>query len=62
MVLHVHKKETDNIDMVDAANRFVADNDSRRRIFGRFTIADITPKALLKSTGTRTLIVEKMEE
>ena len=49
--------------MVDAANRFVADNDSRRCIFGRFTMADIAPKkALLKSTSTQTLIVEKMEE
>ena len=26
------------------------------------TMADIAPKALLKSTGTQTLIMEKMEE
>ena len=28
-------RQRHNIDMVDAANRFVADNDSRRSIFGK---------------------------
>ena len=53
MVLHVHKKETDNIDMVYVANRFVTDNDSRHRIFDRFTLADITPKASLNRQALR---------
>ena len=62
MVLHVHKKETDNIDMVDAANRFVAVMIAVAVFLVDLPLADIAPKALLKSTATQTLVVEKMEE
>ena len=36
MILHVHKDKTDALPMSDVANEFVARNESRLRIFGKF--------------------------
>ena len=37
MILHIHREKTDKLDLVDIANRFVGKNDTRKRMFGRFT-------------------------
>ena len=33
MVLHVHKQLADSLDFIQVANRFLADNDSRKQMF-----------------------------
>ena len=37
MLLHVHKDETDALDLKQIANEFVARNSSQQNIFGNFT-------------------------
>uniref|UniRef100_H3AGB2 HAT C-terminal dimerisation domain-containing protein n=1 Tax=Latimeria chalumnae TaxID=7897 RepID=H3AGB2_LATCH len=37
MVLHVHNDETDKLDLLKIANKFTMHNDSRKKIFGRFS-------------------------
>ena len=37
MLLHVHKEETDNIDLNYIANKFVAVNDRRKHFFGEIS-------------------------
>ena len=34
MLLHVHKSETDALNLVDVANDFIAGNDHRKHVFG----------------------------
>ncbi len=34
MLLHVHKQETDTIDLKKIANEFIAVNDRRKKFFG----------------------------
>ena len=36
MTLHVHKESTDSLNLVQVANEFVSDNESRQRVFGVF--------------------------
>ena len=36
MVLHVHKTETDLLDLKHIGNEFIGRNSSRQQIFGRF--------------------------
>lgn len=37
MLLHVHKDLADGIDIVEIANLFVGDNQSRNYLFGKFS-------------------------
>ena len=37
VLLHVHKELADGIDMVEAANLFVGDNQRRKHLFGKFS-------------------------
>ena len=36
MVLHVHRELTDNLNLIACANDFVANNEHRFRVFGKF--------------------------
>ena len=57
MVLHVHKELTDTIDMVELANTFVGENQTREELFGKFSNNDL-PKLFslaTKATQTETL-------
>ena len=36
MLLHIHKEETDKLDLISIANEFVSRIDSRQSIFGKF--------------------------
>ena len=36
MVLHIHKSETDKLDLMEVANEFIQGRDSRKSIFGTF--------------------------
>ena len=37
MVLHVHKDLTDDLDLAEIGNRFVAGSEHRESLFGKFT-------------------------
>ena len=56
MVLHVHKELTDTIDMVELANRFVGENQTRKELVGKFSndLPKLFPLAT-KATQTETL-------
>lgn len=41
MVLHVHKSETDSLDLIQIANTFVSRNDHREQVFGTFSGQDL---------------------
>lgn len=40
-ILNIHKKRTDDIDLVDVSNIFASKNDNRKRNFGTFTGQDL---------------------
>ena len=54
MVFHVHKDRTDSLNMVEVANAFVEQNDSRHPIFGVFGEKDGVPKQGTKRAATQT--------
>lgn len=41
MTLHVHKSETDSLDLIQIANAFVSRNDHREQVFGTFSCEDL---------------------
>lgn len=41
MVLHVHKSETDSLDIIQIANDFISRNDHREQVFGTFSGQDL---------------------
>ena len=47
MVLHVHKKRTDKLDLVTVANEFVDSSETRLARFGRFDDTDRRHKNVL---------------
>lgn len=55
MILHIHKHLTDKLDLVEVANRFVGNNDSRKKLFGTFSQRDLTRKKAFASTSTQTV-------
>ena len=44
MMLHFHKDRTDAITLVDVANDFVGEKESRKQLFGKFSVNDIPNK------------------
>ena len=50
MVLHVHKKRTDKLDLVTVANEFVDSSETRLARFGRFDDTDRRHKNVLAKT------------
>ena len=40
VILHIHKDRTDQLNLIDVANEFVARNDNRKRYFGKFSAFD----------------------
>lgn len=54
MLLHIHRDKCDKLSLVDVANKFVGDNDSRRKMFGNFTTRDIDSKKEFRSVAIQT--------
>ena len=54
MVLHVHKEETDLINIIDAANNFTTKKSSRALTFGKFSQLDINKSSKTRSVGVQT--------
>ena len=54
MVLHVHKEETDLINIIDAANNFTTKKSSRGLTFGKFSQHDINKSSKTRSVGVQT--------
>ena len=54
MVLHVHKEETDLINIIDAANNFTTKKSSRGLTFGEFSQHDINKSSKTRSVGVQT--------
>ena len=46
MALHIHKDSTDELDLIDVANKFVGDVDSRKRLFGTLVKEDLLSRDL----------------
>jgi hypothetical protein len=54
MVLHVHKEETDSIDIVEVANTFVGDTKARKELFGKFSQKDLPKIFQMATKATQT--------
>ena len=54
MVLHVHKEETDLINIIDAANNFTTKNSSWGLTFGKFSQCYINKSSKTRSVGVQT--------
>ena len=54
MFLHVHKQLTDSLDLIQVANLFVANNDSRKEMFGTLSKWGMPVKKVFVSNNTQT--------
>ena len=54
MILHIHREKTDKLNLIDVANEFVGENESRKRMFGKFAEQDIVVKKEFKSVAVQT--------
>ena len=54
MILHVHKELMDTVDMVELANTFVGENQTRKELFGKFSNNDLPKLFLLATKATQT--------
>ena len=61
MTLHIHKDETDKLNLVDIADEFCSKSENRKQIFGNFTVADIACKGSLVSVSSQTAAFENLE-
>ncbi len=41
MTLHIHRGLTDDLSLIESANRFIHGSDHREQIFGKFVATDI---------------------
>ena len=58
MILHVHKDQTDELDLIQVANEFVKNNDTRKQHFGCFDEIDRRARDVpVKSKYTQTKTV-----
>ena len=53
MVIHVRKQLTDNVDLIQVANQFVANIDSRKQMLGTFSRCDMQVKKVFVSQSTQ---------
>ena len=53
MVLHVHKQLTDILDLIEVANQLVANNDSRKQVFGTFSKCDMPVTKIFVPNSTQ---------
>ena len=44
MLLHIHKKQLENTDMIGVANEFIGRFDNRKQIFGKVSQSDMPKK------------------
>ena len=54
MVFHVDKQLTNSLDLIQVANRFSANNDSRKQMLGTFSKRDMPMKKVFVSNSTQT--------
>ena len=54
MVIHVYKQLTDSVDLIQVANQFVANIDSRKQMLGTFSKRDMPVKKGFVSNRTQT--------
>ena len=54
MILHIHREKTDKLNLIDVANEFVGENESRKRMFGKSAEQDIVVKKEFKSVAVQT--------
>ena len=54
MMLHVHKNGTDALTLVDIANDFVGEKETRKQSFAKFSANDIPNKISISSKSTQT--------
>ena len=58
ILMYVHKDKLDQtldqLDLIKVANEFVDRNDSRKQVFGKFTVHDIIKKARVQHKETQT--------
>ena len=57
MVLHLHRDKTDAINLVDVANDFVGDNETRKSMFRKFSNNDLSRKSKLETKSFQTNFV-----
>ena len=53
-MLHVHKNRTDALTLVDIANDFVGEKETRKQSFAKFSANDIPNKISISSKSTQT--------
>ena len=61
MTLHVHKDETDKLNLVDIADEFCSKLENRKQMFGNVTVADIACKGSLVSVSSQIVAFENLE-
>ena len=59
MVLHAHRDKTDAINLIDVANDFVGDNETRKSMLGKFSNNDLPRKSKLETKSVQTNFVGK---
>ena len=59
IVLHVHRDKTDAINLIDVANNFVGDNETRKSMFGKFSNNDLPRKSKLETKSVQMNFVGK---
>ncbi len=56
MLLHIHKEQSDQLNLVSIANQFVQGSEHRQSLFGRFTVMDLGRSSVpVRSKGTMTV-------
>ena len=54
MILHAHKDKLDQLELIKVVNEFVDRIDSRKQVFGKFTVHDMIKKARVQHKETQT--------
>ena len=54
MLLHIHRDKTDSLNLVEVANKFVGNKDSRKSMFSPFTTRDMNLRKEYRSVTTQT--------
>ena len=54
MVLHIHRNKVDQLNLIDIANKFVGNNEYRKKMLGQFSDRDTTKSKQYRSLATQT--------
>ena len=61
MILHVHKDKINQLDLIKVAIEFVDRIDSRKQVFGKFTVHDIIKKARVQHKETLACVPDHLK-